>query len=85
MIGMIVVSIDNFSSFAVNLQRLGGRHNIYGVKPKDYVIFARILSETIATLIEGSEGLDSNDVGVIWLKVCSVIFMNRWCLTFQNR
>jgi len=69
MIGMIVVSLDNFQSFADKILQLGGRHNIYGVKPRDYEIFEKILSETIGNLIQGSEGLIVTEVCEAWHKV----------------
>lgn len=69
MIGMIVRCLDDFSEFTIHIQRLGGRHNIYGVKQKDYSIFSKILSETIADLTVGSSELEPSDVQSAWCKV----------------
>lgn len=80
MIGMIVRCLDDFSAFTEHIQRLGmssfgpphelgGRHNIYGVQQKDYVIFSQILSETIADLTSGTAEMDTGEVQATWNKV----------------
>eukprot|EP01126_Amoeba_proteus_P047941 TRINITY_DN5512_c0_g1_i5.p2 TRINITY_DN5512_c0_g1~~TRINITY_DN5512_c0_g1_i5.p2 ORF type:complete len:343 (+),score=84.50 TRINITY_DN5512_c0_g1_i5:1592-2620(+) len=70
MIGMIIRCLDDFSSFRVQIQQLGGRHKIYGVKEKDFGVFCEILSQTIAHLLEGTD-LDTDKVEKAWTAVIS--------------
>jgi len=66
MIGMIVRALDDFAAFTLQIQRLGGRHNIYGVKAKDYQVFGDILSMTISDVSDGGEGLIKKEVKDAW-------------------
>jgi len=78
MIGMIIKSLEDFSTFASVVVQLGGRHEIYGVESSDYECFARVLSETVAKLLDS----DSEDVQSVWYK-CMISLSN--IMTFSQK
>lgn len=75
---MVVKSLDGFDAIKQKIATLGGRHVIYGgniqtckrltflVRSEDYVIFSRVLSQTIVEVL-GPHG--SAEVYRVWFLV----------------
>eukprot|EP01124_Arcella_intermedia_P001034 TRINITY_DN1054_c0_g1_i1.p1 TRINITY_DN1054_c0_g1~~TRINITY_DN1054_c0_g1_i1.p1 ORF type:complete len:709 (+),score=174.97 TRINITY_DN1054_c0_g1_i1:70-2196(+) len=51
MMSMVVTSLDNPSNLDLTIERLGGRHELYGVSRADYLAFTNAMCETLETVL----------------------------------
>eukprot|EP01126_Amoeba_proteus_P060396 TRINITY_DN7988_c0_g3_i1.p1 TRINITY_DN7988_c0_g3~~TRINITY_DN7988_c0_g3_i1.p1 ORF type:complete len:284 (+),score=61.11 TRINITY_DN7988_c0_g3_i1:115-966(+) len=72
-VGLIVRSLDDWSAFTSQIRRLGGKHQIMGIKQKNFDNFAQILSDCIAAICVGLPDHASNEIQSVWKKVVSCL------------
>jgi len=67
MISMIVKSLDNSTDLQKTIYTLGGRHEIYGVTPADYIEFSNAMCDTVETVL--GKAICTPEIRDSWFKI----------------
>eukprot|EP01125_Pyxidicula_operculata_P010209 TRINITY_DN335_c0_g1_i5.p1 TRINITY_DN335_c0_g1~~TRINITY_DN335_c0_g1_i5.p1 ORF type:complete len:475 (-),score=89.59 TRINITY_DN335_c0_g1_i5:2418-3842(-) len=67
MLAMIVKSLDDPADLMHTISILGGRHEIYGVEPSDYIAFANAMGDTLEQVLGST--LCTTEMKDAWFKV----------------